>query len=123
MKDTVELTVRIDAGSGAGDRETDALTRRFLAEIEKLDVDSVIPVNEDAPAGAKAGALTAIGVLFVKLPKTLAPKLIKLLKHLLTIHDAGTVEIEIPDVKVKFPADMSPEKLDQFMAVLTKQTT
>jgi hypothetical protein len=66
-----ELTLVVSAGAGTDDEELEWLTDQLRRELLQLDVDTVRrPRVGDAPPGAKAVGVAAIGALVVELARS-----------------------------------------------------
>jgi hypothetical protein len=64
------VELHLDAGDDADAREIDELTSKLRRELSRTDVDSVErPVAGEAPPGAKAADVVALGTLVVGLAK------------------------------------------------------
>lgn len=68
--DSTLVELHLDAGDDADAREIDELTSKLRRELSRTDVDSVErPVAGEAPPGAKAADVVALGTLVVGLAK------------------------------------------------------
>ena len=68
--DSTLVELHLDAGDDADAREIDELTSKLRRELIRTDVDSVErPVAGEAPPGAKAADVVALGTLVVGLAK------------------------------------------------------
>lgn len=92
----VQVFVSIgDAASGDVD-QVDAETRRLRREMAELDVESVeIPSAGEAPAGAKAGELAALGSLLVTLAPAVVPKVLEFLQSWALRGSGRTVKVRV----------------------------
>jgi len=116
MSDAVKLIIQVDGEEGADAEEIDALTNQLLEEIENLSEK----VEAALPQDAKAGGAVTLGALSVALLPTVIPKLVDFLKDWM-MRGAGTIRIKIPELEAEFPANMSPEKLQEFITLLKKE--
>ncbi len=124
---TINLTLHVNAGENADAEEVDRLTRRLLAEIRELDVESVELARDEegVPEGAKLVEAIALGSLAVQLLPSVVPKLIEFL-HAWTLRGQGqTIKIKTQQgdktVEVEFsPNAMSPDDLKKYVDVLSQ---
>ena len=124
---TINLTLRVDAGEDTGAEELDRLTRRLLREIRGLDVESVELASDDqvVPEGAKVVEALALGAFAVKLVPSVALKLIEFLQAWTLRGQGQSVKIKTQHgdklVEVEFsPRSMSPDDLKKYVDVLTQ---
>ena len=123
----LNLLLHVNAGEGASPEEIDRLTRRLLAEIRELDVESVELARDEkgVPEGAKLVEAIALGSLAVQLLPSVAPKLIEFL-HAWTLRGQGqTIKIKTQQgdksVEVEFSPDaVSPDDLEKYVGVLSQ---
>ncbi|HEX2173538.1 MAG TPA: hypothetical protein VHL09_13965 [Dehalococcoidia bacterium] len=122
----LDLLVQVDAGDDASPEEIDRLTRRLLAQIRELDVESarLARAEEGVPEGAKLAEAIALGSLAVQILPAVAPKLVEFLQAWTLRGHGRTVKIKTQQgdksVEVEFsPSAMSPEDLKKYVDVLT----
>ena len=110
--DSVQVKLVIDAGEDA--QERDDLTTKLRRELLRLDVDAVErPSAGEAPPGARAVDLVALGTLIVTISKgaaAIAP-LIAAIRSWLTTRGGGTVKVQIGNDHIEVTGtDLSDEQ-------------
>lgn len=110
--DSVQVKLVIEAGEDA--RERDELTTKLRRELLRLDVDAIErPSAGEAPAGARAVDLVALGTLIVTIGKGAAAivPLIAAVRSWLTTRGDGTVKVQIGnDIIEVTGTDLSDEQ-------------
>ena len=122
----IHLTLHLNPGEDADPEELDRLTRRLLAEIRELDVESAELARDERgiPEGARLAEAIALGSLAVQLLPSVAPKLIEFLQAWTLRGQGQTVKIKTQhgdqSVEVEFsPGSMSPDDLKKYVDILT----
>jgi hypothetical protein len=110
----VELEVVVEAGHDPEER--DQLATRLRGELLELDVDGVRRATEgDAPEGARAVDVAAVGTLIVTVAQT-APAIIGVVEAVRTWlgrrprSAAGTVKLRYGETEIELTGEPSPEQ-------------
>jgi hypothetical protein len=109
----LDLRIQVDAGDDPEQR--DDLTRRLRAELLQLDVERVdVPAAGEAPPGARAVDVAAIGALVVGVGQaaTAVGAIVATIQSFLARSGGGgSVEIATPDgASIKVSGRLSPEQ-------------
>jgi membrane-associated two-gene conflict system component 1 (EACC1) len=120
----LELRIQVDAGEDPEQR--DDLTRRLRAELLQLDVERVeVPAGGDAPPGARAVDIAAIGELIVTVGQsaTAIGAVVGLVQSWLSRTGRGTIEITTSEGdSVKVSGRLSPEQRELLQTFVDRQT-
>jgi hypothetical protein len=120
----LDLRIQVDAGDDPEQR--DDLTRRLRAELLQLDVERVeVPAAGEAPPGARAVDIAAIGQLVVTVGQsaTAIGAVVGLVQSWLSRTGRGTIEITTSDGdSVKVSGRLSPEQRELLQTFVDRQT-
>jgi hypothetical protein len=120
----LDLRIQVDAGDDPEQR--DDLPRRLRAELLQLDVERVeVPAAGEAPPGARAVDIAAIGQLVVTVGQsaTAIGAVVGLVQSWLSRTGRGTIEITTSDGdSVKVSGRLSPEQRELLQTFVDRQT-
>jgi len=111
-----ELMLQI-ASDEAGDSELDAVTRRLMAELSRVDGCEVSQAAAAVPVGAKAIDAALLGQILLTLIGSggIAVTLISVLRDWLTRHKDFKLKIKRGDTEIELSGG-SPEELKGLLA-------
>jgi hypothetical protein len=108
-----DLAMRIEAEEGADDRDLERLTGQLRRELLDLDVDAVTHVRGgEAPPGAKAVEVVALGGLIVQLLRssTLLTAVVGTVQAWLSGHQGRSVKLELDGDSIEVSGVSSSEQ-------------
>ena len=109
--DQVEFDIEVSA-TDASEEDIDNMTRRLLAELRELDVESAeLMRGESAPQGSKGDPLTIGSIALVVLPAVL-PKVVDLIQGWSTRGQGRSVKFKGKGIEF----EGSLEDLQEFLA-------
>ena len=121
--DRIKVAVLVEAGGD--ERERDELTAKLRRELLRLDVDAVERLSAgDAPPGARAVDLVALGTLIVTISKgaaAIAP-LIAAIRSWLTTRGGGTVKVQIGSDTIEVTGTDLSDEQKALVAMWTRGT-
>jgi hypothetical protein len=121
------LDLRIQVEAGDDPEQRDDLTRRLRAELLQLEVDRVeIPSAGEAPPGARAVDMAAIGTLIVTVGQTATTigAVVGLVQSWLSRTGGGTVEISTADGdSITVSGRLSPEQRELVKTFVDRQAS
>jgi hypothetical protein len=121
--DLLTLGLQLDGGPDTDAEELDELTRRLRSELLELDVRSVDPVRAgDAPPGARAADILAVGGLLVTLARSgdTLKMLIGVIQSFLHAQPTRSVELQIAGDTLKMSGVSSTEQ-QQLIALFVQR--
>jgi hypothetical protein len=118
--DPVQLTLTVDAGSGADDEDRAELGRRLRQQLLETDVDSVEFARSEAlPAGAKADPMSLCTLAVAVAPGAISA-MIGMLPRWLSRHDRASVTVESGGEKLTLTGTLSNEQKQMVEAFLSR---
>ena len=122
----LHLSLYIEPRDEVDDDELDRITRRLMAEIQTLDVESVELLKDElAPEGAKLGEAIALGALLMAVLPGAIPPLLGLVQAWLLRDQNRKVkiktEIKGQPVELEYSGTISQEELETLRVLLTSQ--
>ena len=103
------VTLTIEGEADADALELDALTNGLRRRLLDLDVESVVPVQDDrAPVGTRSGEAVVIGSLAVALGAVALRSVTSLVETWLRHHPVRRVSVMTGDEKLVIEAGRTP---------------
>jgi hypothetical protein len=122
----LHLSLYIEPGDDIDDDELDRITRRLMAEIQTLDVESVeLPRDELTPEGAKSAEAIDLGALLLAVLPGAIPPLLGLVRAWLLRDQNRKVKIKTEvkgqPVELEYSGTMSQAELETLRDLLMDQ--
>ena len=106
----MDVLINVDAGSGADDAETAALTHRLLDELVEHDLDPVVP-SSDAPPGAKGiGSEAGSTILVLAASGGVVTTLLGVLQTWLTRNAGSQIVVEVAGDRLELTGATDEER-------------
>jgi hypothetical protein len=120
MPEPTSVVITVDLGPGTDDEEAERLATQLRSELLQLDVDGVERVSEgEAPEGAKAIELIALGSLLVKFGPEVIDAVAGTLQAWLGRGQNRKITVQIGDTEISVDGASDEERrklVDAFLA-------
>lgn len=121
--DLEQLTLTVDAGTGADDEDRAELARRLRQQLFEADVYSVEFVRSEAPpAGAKCDPVS-LSALAVTLAPAAVTAMISIVQTWVSRHERASVTVESGGEKLTLTGTLSSEQKQMVEAFLNRHKT
>jgi hypothetical protein len=122
----LHLSLYIEPGDEVDDDELDRITRRLMAEIQTLDVESVELLRDElTPEGAKSAEALTLGALLMAVLPGAIPPLVGLIQAWLLRDKNRKVkiktEVEGRLVELEYSGTISQDELETLRVLLMNQ--